>query len=60
MSGLAAISSVGTPTEIQLQYQTRVLQLQQDVLNMQGNMALQLIQSAGVPQETGQQLDVSA
>jgi hypothetical protein len=54
VGGAAGISSARFAAE----YQAKAVSLQKDVIDLQGQSALTLIQSAGV-QGTGQQIDFS-
>lgn len=57
MAGISAtggVSGVQFQTEVQMQ----VMKLQKDTMNMQGDMALKLLESAVVPQASGQQLNI--
>lgn len=58
---MTAISSVGdgaalASAQLAAAYQAKTVALQKDVMDMQGDMALKLIESAGLPME-GQQID---
>ena len=58
---MAGISGVGGPTlsaqQIELQRTVQVAKLQKDAVDLQGNLALQLLQSAQVS-GTGQNLNI--
>lgn len=61
---MAAISSVGTAggpsaTQFQAEYQAKVAKLQKDATDMQGDMAMKLIESAAVtPPRSANRLDI--
>lgn len=56
VSGITGAQSISFGAE----YQARVLSLQKDAMNMQGQMAIELINAAVVSPQSGQQLNVTA
>lgn len=61
MSGIASIGAVGAglkALDLQNQYQVKTVQLQKNALEMQGKMAVQLIQSAVGANGTGLDIQV--
>ncbi|MBI2424642.1 MAG: hypothetical protein HYV27_17560 [Candidatus Hydrogenedentes bacterium] len=57
MAGIPSIGGIGA-AQFQAQYQAATLKLQKDAIDLQGDLALQLIASASVPTGTGQNLDL--
>jgi NADH dehydrogenase FAD-containing subunit len=60
MAGIASIGgSAGTSgVQFEAELQTRVMKLQKDAVDMQGDMALKLLESAAGATSTGQQLNI--
>lgn len=58
MAGVSAVGAAGG-AQFQAEYQVRVLKLGKDAINEQGQRALELIQSATVDPQSGQNLNVS-
>ena len=62
MTGTSSISG-GTcisSTALQIEFNTKIANLQKNAQQLEGDLALQLIQSATIQGGTGQQLDVIA
>jgi len=59
MAGIPSIGTVGSRLEIQNEFQARVAKLQKEAIDMQGEMAIQLIESATAQQAAGRQLDIT-
>lgn len=61
MSGISAAGGAAGIQSLQFQaeYQAKAVALQKEAIDLQGQSALQLIQSAGVQGAGGQQLDIS-
>ena len=61
MAGISAtggVSAAMSNLELQTQMSAQVASLQKDAIEMQGDMALQLIQSAATTTGVGQQLNI--
>ncbi len=62
MAAISGIEGSGSTKSVELamEYQARVLKMQKDALNMQGEMALELINAVAAPSSAGHQIDVRA
>jgi len=60
MAGISAVGDAGSVSNLQFQneYQVKVAKLQKDAVDFQGDMAMQLIQSATVAAPSGNTLDI--
>ncbi|MCC6145870.1 MAG: hypothetical protein IT368_18840 [Candidatus Hydrogenedentes bacterium] len=61
MAGIAGVAGAVSGIQslkFEAEYQARVLATQKDVMELQGNMALQLIQSAGVDPAVGGNINI--
>lgn len=60
MSSVSALGGALQALQIQTQYAARTAKIQIDAISLQGDLALQLLQSASVDPSYAQNLDVSA
>ncbi len=61
MAGISSVAAVGngtSPTQFEAEYTARAAKMAKDAVDMEGDMALKLIESASVDAKVGQRLNM--